>query len=340
VSLADLTSRAAVLAALAEFDRLGRGEFLRRHGFREAREYYLVVGGRLYDSKAIAGVAHGYQFPQVGPLTADEFSGGEATVQRTFQALGFEVRRNIAGQRNPPWERDELILALDLYLQYGLLDDGDPRVVDLSEVLNRLPLHPLRPDAIRFRNPNGVALKLANFAALDPAYPGVGMTRGGQGDRSAWEALAADPAKLARLSAAIREEASRQTAEPLPPAEGEEEASEGRLLIRRNAYRERSRVLANKKKAQVLSDTGRLSCEVCAFEFERSYGDWGAGFIECHHLQPLSSVDVSTTRISDLAVVCSNCHRVLHRGSIPPTLTQLRRLVESQDRVPSGSRDG
>ena len=44
-------------------------------------------------------------------------------------------------------------------------------MIELSHGLNALTLHPERPDAARFRNPNGVALKLANFAALDPNYP-------------------------------------------------------------------------------------------------------------------------------------------------------------------------
>ena len=74
--------------------------------------------------------------------------------------------------------RDELILALDLYRRFGIADDRHPEVVRLSEIRNRLPIHSSRPDEVRFRNPNGVGLKLANFAALDPDYPGVGMSRG------------------------------------------------------------------------------------------------------------------------------------------------------------------
>jgi hypothetical protein len=37
-------------------------------------------------------VALGYQFPDLGPLTRDEFSGGENTVQRKLEELGFEVQ--------------------------------------------------------------------------------------------------------------------------------------------------------------------------------------------------------------------------------------------------------
>ena len=75
---------------MAEFDREGRDAFLKRHGFREARSYFLVEGDRRYDSKAIAGVAHGYQHGE--PLRASDFSGGEQTVQRVFGELGFDVQ--------------------------------------------------------------------------------------------------------------------------------------------------------------------------------------------------------------------------------------------------------
>ena len=59
MSLTELTSRAAVLAALREFDERGRELFLSRYGFNHARSYFLEYEGSRYDSKAIAGVAHG-----------------------------------------------------------------------------------------------------------------------------------------------------------------------------------------------------------------------------------------------------------------------------------------
>ena len=51
MALADLTSADAVFRALEEFDRLGREEFLARHGFEKARRYFLVRNGQRYDSK-------------------------------------------------------------------------------------------------------------------------------------------------------------------------------------------------------------------------------------------------------------------------------------------------
>jgi hypothetical protein len=88
VSLASIT-RESVLAAITEFDRIGRDAFLVRHGFGPARSYMLEHDGKRYDSKAIVGAAHGLATGQ--PLAAADFSGGAATVQPTLEALGFRV---------------------------------------------------------------------------------------------------------------------------------------------------------------------------------------------------------------------------------------------------------
>jgi 5-methylcytosine-specific restriction protein A len=85
-------------------------------------------------------------------------------------------------ERNPPWSRDELILALDLYFQHKptTISKTHPKVVELSKVLDELPIHQDRPDRPRFRNPNGVYMKMCNFLALDPTYGGKGLERGGR----------------------------------------------------------------------------------------------------------------------------------------------------------------
>jgi hypothetical protein len=89
--LSDLTDPEAVRQAVAEYDRIGQDAFLSKYGFGPSREYYLVLGGRTYDSKAIVGAAYGYQFPSLGPMPASAFSGGAATVQRKLLDLGFDV---------------------------------------------------------------------------------------------------------------------------------------------------------------------------------------------------------------------------------------------------------
>lgn len=89
--LSELTSREAVRSAAAEYDRIGQEAFLSKYGFGKAREYFLQIDDRLYDSKAIAGVAYGYQFPERGPLTSRDFSGGEETVRAKMEELRFTV---------------------------------------------------------------------------------------------------------------------------------------------------------------------------------------------------------------------------------------------------------
>lgn len=67
MSLSELTSPTAVRLAVGECKRIGREKFLNFYGFRPSREYPLLYEGGEYDSKAIAGVAHGYQFPSSVP---------------------------------------------------------------------------------------------------------------------------------------------------------------------------------------------------------------------------------------------------------------------------------
>jgi hypothetical protein len=89
----DVTEPAAVWKAVHEADALGQEAFLERYGYARARAYYLVLGGKRYDSKAIYGVARGIEHHGLGPLKPEEFSGGEAVVARRLRALGFCVIR-------------------------------------------------------------------------------------------------------------------------------------------------------------------------------------------------------------------------------------------------------
>ena len=86
--------------------------------------------------------------------------------------------------RNPKWHRDEIILTLELYydLESGRMNSGSKEVIELSELLNKLPIHTIRPDAQKFRNPNGVSYKLGNFKFFDPDYNGTGLKGGSKLD--------------------------------------------------------------------------------------------------------------------------------------------------------------
>jgi len=90
--LSAIRDRSPVLRAIEEFDHLGRDGFLAKYGFGHARAYELIFDGRRYDSKAILGAAHGFARPDLGPLTAADFTGGRNTVMKTLEGLGFEVQ--------------------------------------------------------------------------------------------------------------------------------------------------------------------------------------------------------------------------------------------------------
>jgi 5-methylcytosine-specific restriction enzyme A len=172
-----------------------------------------------------------------------------------------------------------------------------------------------------------VALKLANFAAIDPAYQGAGMSRGGRGDRAVWDGYHDRRDELGRLAAAITAAARSGEIAPTPVDDEDEAREEGRLLYRRHRTFERDRRLVERKKAAALAAHGRLACEVCGFDFEAAYGSAGSGYIECHHLLPLHEAGRRRNRLSDLALLCANCHRVAHRVRPWPSIAELRAVL-------------
>jgi 5-methylcytosine-specific restriction enzyme A len=115
MALKDIT-RDAVLQAIGEYNRVGQDVFLERYGFDRARQYLLVHDGERYDSKAIVGAAHGF-LPRERPLTAGEFSGGEATVGRLLRRLRFTVQ---VGEALTADRLVQLLSKLQVYWRDGL----------------------------------------------------------------------------------------------------------------------------------------------------------------------------------------------------------------------------
>ncbi len=245
--------------------------------------------------------------------------------------------------RNPDWLRDEIILALHLYLDHRarhgrLPGKGAREIEELSNTLRQLHRSLGTVGNARLRNTAGVYMKLMNLSRLDPTVQAAkrsGLRGGGQLERVVWDEFADDPDRLARVAGAIKAAIGTVLFEDAAD-ESEFEAAEGRLLMRLHRYRERNREIVRRKKEQVLRETGKLACEACTFDFGAFYGDRGAGFIECHHTKPLETLaDGSRTTGRDLVVLCANCHRMIHARRPWLTVGELRRLVALASAVSS-----
>jgi 5-methylcytosine-specific restriction enzyme A len=241
-----------------------------------------------------------------------------------------------ARRRNPPWTRDELILALDLYLGHRghPPDQTHPDVIELSEVLNRIAQGLGMVGDDRLRNTNGVGMKLANFAAVDPEYVSggrVGLQRGSRADKEVWDDFASDPTRCRQVADAIRAAVSDDdSVRQFARAENKDiaEAEEGRVLTVIHRRSERDRRIVEKKKQQVLRKTGGLAREAYGFDFSRTYWTRGDGFIECHHTQPLWPPKSRTTTGADLVLVCANCHWMIHAKRPWLTMEELRAIMK------------
>jgi putative restriction endonuclease len=110
------------------------------------------------------------------------------------------------------WTRDELLLAINLYckLTFGQLHKGNPAIIELAGLVGRTP--------------SSVALKLVNFASLDPSLDRAGMSNASHLDRQVWQEFYADWAGRALESERLLAQAQHLTLEdvaaeyePLPP---------------------------------------------------------------------------------------------------------------------------
>lgn len=78
--------------------------------------------------------------------------------------------------------------------------------------------------------------------------------------------------------------------------------------------------------------THGLTCAICDFNFGEFYGPLGFGFINVHHVTPVSQLDANyiINPETDLACICANCHAMVHRTNPPISVTDLREQVRSR----------
>jgi 5-methylcytosine-specific restriction enzyme A len=248
--------------------------------------------------------------------------------------IGGAAEMDEEAKRNRAWNRDELIVALDFYVRFN----GNPpskrsaEIKALSALLNDLSQQDGKSTE-KFRNVNGVYMKLMNFRRFDPAYAkrgAVGLSHGGKGVEIVWNDFHNRTAALTAAAEAIKANISHEPNEHAAANADYEiaEAEEGTLLTRVHLQRERNREIVKRKKAEVLKRTGSLECEACSFEFKTKYGERGDGFAEVHHTKPLYTLTPGTkTKLEDLAIVCSNCHRMIHAKQPWLSIGELKKII-------------
>lgn len=215
-----------------------------------------------------------------------------------------------SGQGNPKWTREELILALELYhrMEPTIPGPKDERVINLSEELRALPYHSEEARKPSFRNPDGVAFKLQN---LRQVATGRGLKNTAKGDREIWELFGDDPNRTRIAAARIRE--GLQINQEKADEPEDEEFLEGRAVTDAHKRIERNRKL----RASLLSARQRddlVECDICGLRGDNLSKGLKDAVFEAHHRLPLSTSGRTKTKLSDMSLLCANCHRLLHRA--------------------------
>jgi len=219
------------------------------------------------------------------------------------------------GQHN--WTRDELVLMCDAVAanEWRAFRAHQDEAASLSKIMRLLSNVPEVERDETFRSPQSIQRKSYDLVTSRSTYTGA-PTKGGELTRQVVAEYEANAGKIHAEAQALRAVASDTDDSRHAPDEDLDDigAPEGRASLAAHYRRERNGKLRAAKIAHVLATGGRIDCDVCGFDFGAEYGELGEGFIEVHHILPLSVSGETLTRLEDLALLCSNCHRMIHRA--------------------------
>jgi 5-methylcytosine-specific restriction protein A len=104
-------------------------------------------------------------------------------------------------------------------------------------------------------------------------------------------------------------------------------------VIETRKYAYHRKVERNRTAAKQAKKFHGTRCQACDLKFVERYGAIGQDFIEAHHLRPIATLEegvaVTYDVAADFAVLCANCHRMIHKSADPSNLAQFRALVQS-----------
>jgi 5-methylcytosine-specific restriction enzyme A len=106
------------------------------------------------------------------------------------------------------------------------------------------------------------------------------------------------------------------------------------LIIEKAQYKIHKSYERNSRAAGEVKRFHGYTCQACDFNFVAVYGELGSNYIEAHHLKPLSALmlgeEVKYDIKTDFAVLCSNCHRMVHRQMPPLSIAQLKKIMANR----------
>lgn len=112
---------------------------------------------------------------------------------------------------------------------------------------------------------------------------------------------------------------------------------EGKEYLDSHLAHERNKEVVELAKARFKeSHNGKLYCEKCGFDFREKYGERGNDFIEVHHTKAIAKRKRNEpTEIDDLALLCSNCHSIIHKQQPWLTMSELEAILKDSENLPS-----
>jgi len=222
------------------------------------------------------------------------------------------------------WRWDELILLFDVFLEDPLLEKKD-HIDRLLKDLKLLNLYTSRWKISAERTKDSVMEKLSDCANWE-----LKKDYNSEQDSMFFGTFKADQVRFKKLANCIRIFLNHNLifTDALENIHSTFEGASKEVIHFR---RERDQRIIKAKKQRVLLEKNKLECEACLFNFTEKYGDRGDQFIEVHHTIPLSENDLGQiTFIDDLVLLCSNCHRIIHRRRPWISLEDLKKIISEE----------
>ena len=223
------------------------------------------------------------------------------------------------------WTVEEMILAADFAdsRDWTTVNKGTPGVDELSDLLRMATFYPVAARPENFRSLNSIGRKTNNLIASHPESKGKGL-RTSASEVPVVERFVENRLVMKRVAKELRERIRAGTAavgdadklyrEYSAAIDAEAGASVHRKSESLDALATVCAVDSRTHSSVVGSIVSRgdsLDCDLCGFDFEHAYGRLGRGYIELHVTDSPTSVGGDD---SEVLPVCSNCHRMLHRG--------------------------